>query len=167
MEEKTFKSVPTLETKRLIIRPICLNDIDFMFCHMTSKDVRKLFNKSWPDNLGGVEKFVKECIEKNEKDQAAEWIIVLRNEKKPIGRIWFCGLLTWCNAVNVGYSLDYDFWGKGITSEALKRVVEFGFDEINLRRIEAYHDSDNLISGKVMLKCGFIFEGTLRERSSF
>lgn len=166
MKEGIYKGVPALETERLIIRAISMDDVDFLFSHMVDKEVRKFFNKSWPVDIDGVKKFIGEAIEKNINDQAAEWVIVLKNENRVIGRIWFGAFYTWCSALNVGYSLDHKYWGQGITGEALRKVIEFGFEDMGLRRIEAWHDTDNIASGKVMLKCGFEFEGTLRERSS-
>jgi len=166
MGERVYRGVPALETDRLIIRAISMDDTEFLHKHMNDKNVRRFFDKTWPVAIEGVTKFLKEAVDRNESDQAAEWVIVLKNEGKVIGRIWFGILYPWCKGLNVGYSLDYEYWGKGIASEALKRVIEFGFDEMNLRRIEAWHDSENIDSGKVMLKCDMQFEGTLRERSS-
>lgn len=164
MEAKVFKGVPTLETDRLILKAISNDDFEHISNHMNNKEVRKFFDKFWPTDNEGIEKFVNGAIQRNEKDQCAEWVIFLKLGKRFAGRIWFGGLLAWCNAVNVGYSLDHEYWGCGIASEALNRVIQFGFDEMSLRRIEAWHDSSNLASGKVMLKCGLISEGVLRER---
>ena len=164
MGVKVFKGVPTLETGRLIIRAISNDDIAPIYIHMKNKEVRKFFDKFWPIDKEGIEKFVNGAIQRNENDQSCEWVIFLKDEKRFAGRIWFGGFLNWCNAVYVGYSLDYSYWGRGIASEALERVIQFGFDEMLLKRIEAWHDSTNIASGKVMLKCGLIFEGVLRER---
>lgn len=164
MDVKVYKGVPILETNRLIIRQVSIEDIEYIYNHMKNKEVRKYFEKFWPKDIEGVERFVSEAVQRNENDQAAEWVIFLKDEKKVIGRIWFGKFLDWCSAVHVGYSLDHYYWSRGIVSEALDRVIAFGFDEMHLRRIEAWHDSSNIASGKVMVKCGLTFEGTLRER---
>ncbi len=49
---------------------------------------------------------------------------------------------------------------KGITSEALKALIQFFFEEVKVDRIEAIHDPFNQNSGKVMMKCGLKYEGT-------
>jgi len=161
---KVFKGVPTLETDSLILRKISIDDIEFIYHHMKNEKVRKFFEKFWPKDREGIEEFVRGAIQRNENDQSAEWVIVLKREKKVVGRIWLEGLLSWCNAVNVGYSIDHNYWGLGVASEALNRVIQFGFDKMHLKRIEAWHDSINKASGKVMLKCGLILEGVLRDR---
>jgi len=62
-----------------------------------------------------------------------------------------------------GYCIGYDYWGKGLMTEALGAVIEFMFGEVGLNRLCAYHDIENPASGRVMLKCGMQHEGTLRE----
>ena len=63
-----------------------------------------------------------------------------------------------------GYCIGQKWWGKGLTTEALQAVLQFGFDTLNLNRIEAQHESDNPASGRVMEKAGMIHEGRLRQR---
>ena len=63
-----------------------------------------------------------------------------------------------------GYCIGQKWWGKGFTTEALQAVLQFGFDTLNLNRIEAQHESDNPASGRVMEKAGMIHEGRLRQR---
>lgn len=164
MGETLFKGVPILETDRLIIRPISIEDFEPIYMHMTNNEVRKYFDKFWPKDREGIREFVAKAIQRNENDQSAEWMIILKDGKSFVGRIWFGGFLFWCNAVHVGYSLDHKYWGHGITSEALSKVIQFGFEKMLLNRIEAWHDSLNSASGRVMQKCGLKFEGALRER---
>ena len=63
----------------------------------------------------------------------------------------------------IGYCLGYDYWRKGIITEASKEVINFLFNEVGCRRIIATHDSDNVSSGMVMKKIGMKYEGTLKE----
>ena len=60
------------------------------------------------------------------------------------------------------YCIGKPWWHNGITSEALKVVMDFLFDVVDVNRIECRHDPRNPNSGKVMKKCGMKFEGTLR-----
>ncbi len=52
----------------------------------------------------------------------------------------------------------------GIASEVLRALVDFGFQRMNLNRIEGRHSAGNDVSGRVLLKCGFQKEGILRQR---
>lgn len=63
---------------------------------------------------------------------------------------------------HIGYCIGRKYWNKGITSEALKSVMDYLFDQVGFNRIESRHDPRNLNSDKVMKKCGMKYEGTLR-----
>lgn len=67
------------------------------------------------------------------------------------------------NRGDVGYWLGKPYWGKGYMTEALKRIIQFGFQELKLNRIQASYFSDNPASGRVMEKAGMGYEGTLRQ----
>ena len=71
-----------------------------------------------------------------------------------------------CNPVHrraeLGYWLGVPFWGQNIMTEAVRAVVNHGFDHLDLQRIYAQHLEGNLASGRVMQKAGLIYEGTLR-----
>ncbi|KAJ3674752.1 hypothetical protein LUZ60_005368 [Juncus effusus] len=65
---------------------------------------------------------------------------------------------------SIGYRLAYDFWGKGIATQALKLSLKIVFDELeDLERLEAIADVDNLASQRVLEKAGFKKEGVLRK----
>lgn len=64
--------------------------------------------------------------------------------------------------VQIGYCIGKAWRHNGITAEALKAVMDFLFDIVDVNRIESRHDPQNPNSGKVMKKCGMKYEGTLR-----
>lgn len=66
------------------------------------------------------------------------------------------------NAI-LGYWLGLPFWNRGYTTEAAKRIVQFGFEAIQLHKIHSTHFSHNLASGRVMQKIGMYQEGILKE----
>lgn len=63
----------------------------------------------------------------------------------------------------VGYSIDESYTGRGIATEAVGLVVAFGFEKIQLHRIEAYVSPRNTGSVRVLEKAGFMNEGLLKE----
>ena len=67
------------------------------------------------------------------------------------------------DSAEVGYVLNPEYWGKGIATEALERVLQFGFEELHLHRIEAKFMQGNERSRRVMEKVGMSIEGVLRE----
>jgi putative acetyltransferase len=63
----------------------------------------------------------------------------------------------------IGYVLAQDCWGQGYMSEAVKRAMRYGFEEMNLRLMSISHYTFNDRSRRVIEKCGFVYEGLLRQ----
>ena len=62
----------------------------------------------------------------------------------------------------IGYWIGKPFWGQGVCSEAAQLIVQFAFSRLNLARLYARHFSRNPASGRVLVKAGFVNEGTRR-----
>ena len=92
------------------------------------------------------------------------WQVVERTSRKVVG---ICGFHTWYInhfRAEVGYAItDESYRRKGLMSEAFERVIEFGFQAMNLNRIEAFIGPDNVPSLEFIQKFGFIKEGRLRQ----
>lgn len=91
------------------------------------------------------------------------WAIVYDKINEPIGGISVVEEDHSVGMVQVGYCIGREYWNRGITSEALQGVIDFLFTLEGINRIEARHDENNPNSGKVMKKCGMVYEGTLRQ----
>ena len=91
-----------------------------------------------------------------------DWAVVLNGEKKMIGTCGFTTLDFNHNCAEIGYVLNPKYWGQGIAAEAVRRVMDFGFMELNIHRIEAKYIIGNDSSRRVMEKCGMRFEGVRR-----
>jgi len=63
----------------------------------------------------------------------------------------------------LGYWIGHTYWNKGYTTEAVKAVIDYGFETLAFRRIYAEHFVDNPASGRVMQKAGMAYEGTHRQ----
>ena len=79
-----------------------------------------------------------------------------------IGTCGFTTLDQKNNAGEVGYVLNPDYWNRGISSESVSRVLDYGFRELRLNRIQARYMYGNDRSRRVMEKCGMTFEGVAR-----
>jgi len=80
--------------------------------------------------------------------------------------IGICTLFAWdkaCRSAEVGYGLISHAWGQGYMHEALVALLDFGFSELNLNRVEADIDPRNIGSAKSLERIGFTKEGHLRE----
>ena len=92
------------------------------------------------------------------------WDLILKDTKKVIGS---CGYHSWYKPhlrAEIGYGLsDNQHKNKGYMTEAMERIIEYGFEDMGLNRIEAFVSPDNIPSVKLMDRFGFVKEGVLRE----
>ncbi len=153
-----------LETERLILRRFVSEDAAAMYRNWASDDeVTKYL--TWPTHPNiDVSKFVTEdWVNSYSDEKYYQWAIVLKeNGDEPIGSISAVHMNEDIAMVHVGYCIGRAWWHQGITSEAMKAVMDFFFKEVGANRIEARHDPRNPNSGKVMEKCGMKYEGTMR-----
>jgi [ribosomal protein S5]-alanine N-acetyltransferase len=162
--EKFFNKIPSLETERLFLRKVKLDDLDDIF--EFSSDAEVAHHMTWEANTSKEEtlgNFVNVVIERYKKGQSADWAIVYKESQKVIGT---CAFVDWSNQhrkAEIGYVLNKNYWGYGFATEAIKELIKFGFECTNLNRIEGGCDTDNIASENVMLKVGMTFEGTLRK----
>ncbi len=153
-----------IETDRLILRRYVIEDADAMYKNWASdSEVTKFLtwqpHSSVEVSRGIIENWLKEYSDK----KYYQWAIVLKdNGNEPIGDISVGQMNEDISMVHIGYCLGRAWWRRGIMSEALKAVMDFMFDTVEVNRVEARHDPRNPNSGKVMQKCGMKYEGTLR-----
>ena len=102
---------------------------------------------------------------KYEKPDYYNWAIQLKSSSEVIGRIrgGIPNDINRINQIEMAYELGQNWWVQGFMTEALKRVIEFFFKEIGFNRIYTAHAHENPASGKVMQKCGMVYEGTMRQ----
>jgi [ribosomal protein S5]-alanine N-acetyltransferase len=164
MAELIFKGTPQLETKRLILRKLTLDDADDIFEYASDDEVTQYMIWDTHKSIEDARGFISFVLGRYERDEAGEWGICLKGTGKLIGAIGF----PWCDTKNrraeIGYVLSKSYWGQGIMPEVVGRVLQFAFEEMGLNRIECCHFLPNEKSGRVMQKAGMSFEGVARER---
>ena len=160
----THCGTKTLITERLILRQYELNDAAAMYKNWASDEEVTKFLMWKPHDTPETSKSVLEdWIKHYTEDNYYNWAIVLKdNVDEPIGNIAVVNMNEDTSMLHIGYCLGRKWWHTGITSESLRVVMDFLFDEVNVNRIEARHDPRNPHSGGVMKKCGMKYEGTLR-----
>lgn len=96
------------------------------------------------------------------------WAVVLKETGRVIGSIAFeeDPYRKGTNCMELGYAMAEEHWGKGIMTEAAKAAIAYGFGEMNLPMIAIYRNPHNTRSGRVIEKCGFHYEGTLRRANT-
>ena len=154
------KTIPTIQTSRLILRPLVTADAEDLF-HINQTDgVLRYFPTTSPPPLEKIQQFV--ISQQNHWDTYGygNWGIVPKGESQIIG---WAGLqfLPELNDTEVGYLLDAPFWGKGYATEAAIASIQYGFDHCALDQVIALVHPDNIASNRVIEKCGMIYEETI------
>ncbi|MFA5805745.1 MAG: GNAT family protein [Melioribacteraceae bacterium] len=164
LQNKGLTEIPIIETERLILRKITVDDVNDIFEYASIPDVTIFVlwatHKTKLDSIN----FVKFADEQFNNNISLIWGIVIKSEKKLIGSIELRGWNTIHKCGDVGYTISKKYWNKGYVSEAMKAVIKFGFEILHLNRIEAHCEEENIGSWKVIVKCGMKYEGTLREK---
>lgn len=163
-QQRIFSNLPTLTTPRLMLRKMSLDDAEDLFSYASDPEVT--FFTSWEphQSVDDSRAFLQQVVDAYAAGEVRSWAVVHRDDERMIGT---AGFLFWdhvADRAEIGYALSRDYWGTGLMTEAVKRVVRFGFEEMRLNRIEARVDALNLPSARVLQKCGFQHEGTLREQ---
>ncbi len=160
---RIFSHLPELTTQRLTLRRLMVLDTEDMYEYAGRPDVTKYL--TWlphPDR-----DYTREYLQYLGNRYAAgmfyDWAVVYEPDCKMVGTCGFTSFNCSSDSAEVGYVLNPAYWGKGIATEALLRVLQFGFEELGLHRIEAKFIEGNDRSRHVMEKVGMTFEGVMRE----
>ena len=81
-----------------------------------------------------------------------------------IGTINLGNVVESCFMADTSYMLSPQYWGRGIMTEVLQAILNYGFSEIELNRIQAEVFDGNIASEHVLKKCGMLFEGIARQK---
>jgi ribosomal-protein-alanine N-acetyltransferase len=147
-------STPILETERLILRPLTVNDAEATFAWLGDDQATQFM----PFNTYQCVNEIKEKLTSLKDDSLHfNWGLVLRENNLLIGHgnIYFKDEV---KAWSFGYILRFDCWNKGYATEATKAMIQFAHDHCGARKFVARHSSDNPSSGRVMEKCGLQFD---------
>ncbi len=158
-----FKDLPTLETERLILRKVTKDDLASMYEYGSDPEVSKYVTWERHRSIDDTQAFLDFILNQYENGKLAPWAIEYKENGKMIGTIDFVDWQPALRIGEIGYVLHRDYWGRGLMSEAAKRVIDFGFEEMDLVRIQAVCLPENKGSYRVMEKAGMEYEGTLRK----
>lgn len=161
--EDIYNNLPLIETKRLKLRKLTLDDAEDMHLYGSNKEVTKHVFWDTHQSLSDTEAFIQYALDQYKNKQIAPWGIEHKQDKKLIGTIDFVRWLPEHRIAEIGYVIAPDYWGRGIATEAANAVIEFGFTKMNLIRIEAKCFKENIASARVMEKAGMTLEGIIQK----
>ena len=154
--------MPQLYTERLVLRKLNANDAQDIFEYSQDPEVAR-YVLWYPHKSLSESRFFLKCLMRQYRNQEpASYGIALRDTGKVIGTIGFSYINEEHLCAEIGYSLARNQWNKGIMTEALSAMIDYGFNRLRLHRIEATHDVRNPSSGRVMEKCLMHHEGVMK-----
>lgn len=149
---------PKLETDRLILRKIHLEDINEIFhCWMQDENVSRYMYWKASSDISDIKEFVEFELGNIENDKWNRWIIILKETSEIIGTclIYFNEEE---NSWDISYNLGRRFWGKGYTLEAMNKVMCYAKETLKMKECIAIHAIENPASGRIIQKLGFHYE---------
>ncbi len=155
--------LPQLLTERLLLRRIRTDDAEDIFTYASDPAVTATL--TWETHLSIDDSiaFIQQVIDGYERDEQATWGIEHSASRRLIGTIGYNSIHAGGYVGEVGYALARQYWRLGLMTEALRAVLDFGFQHMGLRRIEATCRIDNTGSYRVMEKAGMQLDGILRD----
>ena len=163
MNELDFSKDIILETDRLILRKMTLDDAQDIFEYAKDEKISKWV--TWPvhKSIDDTKKFINFVLDGYKKNKHLGFVAERKDDKKVIGTVGFNEFFYDHDKSEISYTFGTKYWGKGYATEAAKKIVAFGFNELGLNKIQAYVFVPNEASKKVLKKVGMQFEGLSRQ----
>ncbi|SFD85283.1 ribosomal-protein-alanine N-acetyltransferase [Chitinophaga sp. CF118] len=155
--------VPTLTTQNLVLRPIIEKDIAALFALFSCEPVMKFMDVERFTNVSEAAQMVTFFRDKLESGEGIRWAICLKASDELIGTCGYHHISKTNYKAEIGYDLLPDWWGKGIMTHSIHRLLKYGFEQMQLNRIEAIVDPVNTLSYKLLDRLGFQREGLHRQ----
>ena len=155
---------PRLESERLNLRELDKNDAQAMFGIHSDSAAMRWYGSAPISDVEAAEKLI-EVFKgwRQLPNPGVRWGIERKSDNRLLGS---CGFFKWnrsWKSCTIGYELDREVWGKGYMREALSVIIPWGFQHMELNRLEAQIHPENAASIKLVHRLGFVEEGILRE----
>ncbi len=152
---------PTLELDGARLRPLRAADADAFYAYLRDPAVTELTSYSVP-SVPLVESMIERAMSRWAAGELSKWGIARSHDDQLIGT---CGFNDWSKVhrwAELGFDLAQAHWGKGLMRQAVASVLEWGFGQDQVDRVQAFVRVDNMRSQGLLERGGFVREGCLR-----
>lgn len=153
---------PILETERLVLRELIEYDALDIFNCFSNTDVLRYYGQNPLTSIDQVKQIVRNFSKNYDEKRGIKWGIEMKGTVGIIGTIGFQEWSPEHKRAEISYAFFPEYWGNGFATEAVTKVISYGFKELGLMRIGAVVFVENKASNKLLTKLGFIKEGILR-----
>lgn len=158
MPKIIFYPFPELNTERLHLRQLSLNDEPEILELRDHEQVLQYIDRPKVRNLAGARDFIQYINNGITKEEWFYWGISLAGRDQLVGTICLWHFNSEQTETEIGYELHPDFQGKGLMRETVQAIIDFAFHTLNIETIKAYTHTENQASIALLEKCGFRFK---------
>jgi ribosomal-protein-alanine N-acetyltransferase len=157
IELKKLTELPLVDLGDVFLRAIEYRDYKDMFEYGSDKRVTKTLSWSY-EKLEDAESSIKSVhLSRPERNLPLAYAIIHKDSEKMIGTCDF-HTINWDTSIGeIGYVINYDYWGRGYMTKTCKALIEFGFKHLELSKVVISHNVNNTGSQRVIEKSGFNF----------
>lgn len=165
----TFSFLPfqNLESERLLLRQMTLDDAEEVFAIRGNPELMKFIPRPLLTKKEEAIDLINTINQRIIEGQGINWAITIKPSNKLVGYLGHYRI-QWENyRSEIGYMLLPEAQGKGVITEAIQLIVEYGFEKMKMHSLEAVIDPENYASARVLQKIGFVKEANFRENEFF
>ena len=158
-----FKTNILLENERVLLRPLVLEDYEFLLPYSINEPTLWQYSLTPADGEANLKTYIKSAIDKRFNQDSYAFIIYDKLSKKYAGSTRFYDYQKTHNTVQLGYTwFGAEFWGKGLNQNCKYLMLSYAFDTLGIHRVELRADKNNKRTIAAMKKLGCTQEGILR-----
>ena len=160
----THVGTNTITTERLILRQFEYKDDESMLKNWVADEkIQSLYSEPVYSTKEAVRELLNKYIGSYDKSDYYRWAVVERKSGECIGQIAFFLVDSKNHFAEIEYCIGSEFQCNGYATEATKAIIAYGFNRISFHKIQICTKTINAPSKRVIEKCGFTYEGTLRD----
>jgi ribosomal-protein-alanine N-acetyltransferase len=150
------QNFPFLETERMLLRPLKESDGELFFSLRSNPEVNRFINRNPAKTMEDAEMHITKVLAGVKREETVMWIMEAKENGNAMGSLLFWNLDRETSKAELGYEILPSYSGKGFVSEGLKAILDYGWNQMNLRFVEGIVHRKNLASIHLLEKFGFI-----------
>lgn len=162
-----FTPFPSIETKNLMLRRMCHNDINDLFEMRKDPRMSEYTDTKLEEHINETMAYIEKMNKGVDDNKWIIWAIEHKQTKKVIGSISIWNINIEQKSGELGYGIIPDYQGQGLMKESLLSAVQYGFNVMNLTKLDAYTEENNINSIKLLKKCNFILVNRVDDEGYF